>query len=84
MKKIMLVGLVALGVSGCQDVKHIAKSLKTSTVGARRTVTLYSHDGAKIREWKGRMKLENVGSTARFIADGKVVHISGTFVVQED
>jgi hypothetical protein len=84
MNKGFVLLMLPLIFAGCQDFKHAGKSLKTSTIGASRTVTLYNHSGQPIKVWKGRMKVSAMGATARFIAEGKVVHISGTFIVQED
>jgi len=83
-KLMILLLLLVVGLGACvQDARHFFKSVKTSTVGAHRKVTLYNNDGGVIKAWQGRMKVKTDGSTARFINDGKVVHISGTFIVQE-
>ncbi|MEW6352318.1 MAG: hypothetical protein AB1646_24975 [Thermodesulfobacteriota bacterium] len=63
-----------------QDYSH----WKSDVIGLNRTVTLYDASGKPIRTWKGRFKVEIEGATARFIADGKAVIISGPFVIEEN
>ncbi len=91
MKKLairMILSLAALGlalsVSGCtkgcqQQVSH----MKSSLIGLDRTITLYAVDGSIIKSWEGRFQVETGGSSARFIHEGKTVHISGTFIIEE-
>ncbi len=63
-----------------QDFKHLNSQL----TGLKRTITLYSADGSVIRQWNGLMRIEHVPGGISFIYKGKVVVISGTFVVEED
>lgn len=81
---LFIIACLLVSVAGCtQKQKQEWSHWKSDIIGLDRTVTLYATDGKKIREWKGRFKVENNGSTARFIADGKAVIISGTYVVEE-
>ncbi len=75
--------LGCLILTGCADLEQNWSHTKSSWVGLERKITLYSNDGRVIREWNGRYNLEVNGSAARFINNGKAVHISGTFVIEE-
>ncbi len=82
---LMLVIACLLCGPGCtekqkQDYSH----WKSDVIGLHRTVILYDANGKAIKTWKGRFKVEQEGTSARFIANGKTVIISGTFVIEED
>ena len=76
--------MMVLFLSGCterqrQDWSH----WKSDLVGLKRTVTLYADNGTPIKSWKGRFKVDVGGGTARFLHDGRVIIISGTFIIEE-
>lgn len=84
-RKVAAILMVVAGVSlsGCKLIGQKAKSIKTSTIGANRIVTLYAVDGTPIKVWEGRYQLKVEGGVARFIHEGKVVTISGTWSAEE-
>lgn len=61
------------------DFKHF----QSRFVGIQRKVTLYSQNGGVIREWTTDSVIEDRGGSIYFIAEGKSVSVSGTFVVEE-
>ena len=78
---ILLLGLLSLSCAKWQqDFKHINSQL----VGLKRTITLYSADGSVIKSWNGNMRIEHVPGGVSFIHKGKVVVLSGTYVIEED
>ncbi len=85
MKKILplIMVLAVVGFSGCKKLGQKISHIKSNTIGLNRTVTLFASNGVVIREWDGRLQIEDSGSSIRFIADGKAVTVSGTYVVQE-
>ncbi len=63
-----------------KDLKHF----KSSVIGLKRKVTLYSANGEPIKTWEGRFKVEVMGAFIAFIDDnGKEVKVSGNVVVEE-
>ena len=86
MKRFALLAIVSLplltGCNGCaNDIKHF----QSKTIGMNRTVTLYSADGTKIKEWKTSSVVEDQGGTLYFIdKGGRSVYIGGTLTVEED
>ena len=70
-----------VGCAGCQN---NWKHMQSGAFGLNRTITLYGADGASIREWKTKAKVEDRGGTCWFLdAEGNAVTISGTFVIEE-
>ena len=67
-------------LKGCQQWR---KHLASSTIGLDRTITLYANDGSVIKHWTGRVQVETEGGFPRFIVDGKVIFLNGTFVIEE-
>lgn len=61
------------------DFKHF----QSRFVGIQRKVVLYAQNGEMIHEWTTDSFIEDRGGTIYFIAEGKAVIISGTFVVEE-
>lgn len=88
MKRIKLVA-IALGLltlpgctAGCQN--HI-KHMKSDVFGLDRTITVYDANGKAIKKWKTTAKLEKDGGFASFLdANGKLVQVSGTVIVEEN
>ena len=74
--------IALLGLSGC-NLRNTLKHTKSDIFGLDRKITLYSNTGTIIKEWRTRAKIEDHGGTVYFIADGKAVTISGTFIVEE-
>ena len=84
MKKILLIALVALAFTGCQDIRQEFSHFNSSIRGINRTITLYGNDGKELRKWDFKGKVEDAGGTCRFLTnDGKAVTIAGTFVIEE-
>jgi hypothetical protein len=77
----LMLGAVIFG--GCASQEQSWSHFKSSWTGLDRKITLYGEDGRPIREWKGRYNMEVEGPSARFMHEGKAVHISGTFVIEE-
>ncbi|MHC5291114.1 DUF5052 family protein [Bacillus licheniformis] len=70
MKKLVLAGVLALGVvssTGCTLWNSVVKDLESSTSGLDRTITVYDMQGDVIAKYEG----ENVGIKGD--SDGKVV-----------
>lgn len=76
--------VVLLSISGCEGCRQLGSHLKSATIGINREITLYSCDGKIIQKWEtDRVNVEVQGSSARFIHNGKVITISGTFTIIE-
>jgi hypothetical protein len=83
MKNILIMSLISVSLVGCGRVDSFVNSVKSSTGGLERTVTLYSANGQVIKSWKTDNSIDYVGSVAGFIAkDGTNVRVSGTFVIE--
>mgnify|MGYP001573321952 CR=1 FL=1 len=76
-------GILAIVAAGCAGTQQSCSHFKSSLVGLPRVVTLYAQDGAVIRTWEGWYQVIVDGSSARFIDQGKVVTISGTWIIEE-
>lgn len=80
----LLIVVVFMLLPGCQDMRMSLKHTVSSAVGLDRTITLFAANGDTIRTWSGRLKVESQsGAGAEFIAGGKMVYISGTFIIEE-
>lgn len=80
-----IAGCLAI-LTGCNGCRNDWKHFQSATVSIKRDVTLYSHDGSIIREWKGiTSKVEDQGGTLYFIDNNeKSVTIGGgTMIVEE-
>jgi len=80
---ISAVMLACIILTSCASTQHEWSHFKSNWFGLNRKITLYSADGRVIREWQGQYNLEVDSNTVRFIENGKAVHISGTFVIEE-
>ncbi len=79
-----VVSSAVFGVTGCGVGANALKHLHSSFTGLNHKITLYSANGAVIKEWVTQAKVEDNGGTCFFLDDkDKAVTISGTFVVQE-
>ena len=78
---LLLFGALILKIPGCQQkIKHIQSSVS----GLNREVTLYSNDGTIIKEYDGRIKIEEgTGGKTQFILNGRIIVISGTYIIEE-
>ena len=86
MKKIILlcICVLVLFLSGCESCSKSIKHYKSSVIGIKRRVTLYSCNGDPIRTWEGRFMVELSGNTAAWIDDNnKEIKIAGMFVIEE-
>ena len=82
--KLILLVLVTLPLVGCNSCRNDWEHFKSTTVGLRRTVTLYGADGTTIKQWTTTSVVEDNGGTVQFIDNnGKVVTVSGTMTVEE-
>lgn len=72
-------------LTGCEGCQQTAKKWESYTAGLDRVIILYANDGSVIKRWEGEKY--NVqygeGGSARFIHQGKVVRISGTYIIEE-
>jgi hypothetical protein len=68
---------------GCESLKHDLSHMKSSSLGLHRRVWLLANDGTVIKMWEGRYAIETHGSSIRFLHDGKVVIVNGTYFVEE-
>jgi hypothetical protein len=64
------------------------RSLKTQQSslggGLKRTVTVYSYDGDKLRQWKGKFDVTEDDQETYFDVNGKRVIIQGGIIVNEE
>ena len=85
MKKLPLLALAIVLttlISGCGKFQNELKHRESDWIGLHRRITLYE-GGQVIRTWETRTKVEDHGGTCSFIANGKVVIVAGTFVIEE-
>ncbi|GAB4176998.1 MAG: hypothetical protein Fur006_08370 [Coleofasciculaceae cyanobacterium] len=75
--------LACILLTSCASTQHNWSHFKSDWFGLDRKITLYSANAQVIREWQGRYNLEVDSNTVRFMENGKAVHISGTFVIEE-
>ena len=83
MKKVLAIVALSLLLTGCAEFEQSIKHTQSDLVGLDRVVTLYADDGGVIKQWKGRMRIEDMGGSISFVVDGKTVKIAGTFTVEE-
>ncbi|KNF10074.1 hypothetical protein CLPU_1c02390 [Gottschalkia purinilytica] len=89
-KKILLaaiLGISLISLSACtEDTKRSVKDFKSNwTGGLERTVQVYSNDGKLIKEYKGKIDIENKDDgTTKFDIDGKRVIIKNAIVIIEE
>jgi len=88
MKKIIIAGMIILGLGGCTPkFWEQVKDSKSDIMGLDRKITIYGEDGKVIREWEGkgiRLKDSESGGRNSFILDGKRIVIDGGVVVIEE
>lgn len=87
MKKAIVLVLccVAFYLQACGSCAQSCKDFRANVVGGLdRRVVLYNASGQPIKEWAGKIYLaDESGANTRFILDGKVVVINGTYIVEE-
>ena len=77
--------LVPFLLFGCTEgLNRKVKNWQSSITGLERTVTLYGHDGNKIKSWKGKFDITIGSNKVKFDVDGKRVIVSGGIVVSEE
>lgn len=76
----IIIGVLIFNTPGCQNTISHAKS---SWIGLNREITLYDANGKIIKQWKTDAKFEDMGGSCRFMVNGKVVTVAGTYVVEE-
>ena len=85
MKKLILVLVLMVMLAGCGMWEQSCSRVKSSAIKLNRTITLYASDGSIIKTWNGRFNVSHGnGGSARFIDKGKVVRISGTYLIEEN
>ena len=83
-KILIAMSIIAIMTTGCNGCSNYWKHVKSNTLGIERSVTLYNDNGGTIKAWTTSSKVEDKGGTCYFInKDGKVVTISGTFIIEE-
>jgi len=80
-KYIVVIAALSL-LAGCSFQTKF-KHVQSNVAGLDRKVTLYSNDGSVITNYNGRLKVENHGGSCSFIVNGKVIIISGTYIIEE-
>ncbi len=80
--KLSVAVIAAVALAGC-GVQNGMKHTASSIFGLNRQITLYSADGKIIKQWRTRAKIEDNGGSVWFIADGKAITVSGTFLIEE-
>ena len=89
-RKIGLVSFIVLialmfTLSGCEAVGREMKSLKSSAVGMKRTLTAYSYTGDVIGSWTGKFDISNNEQGAIvFDIDGKRNMVYNAIVIVEE
>lgn len=83
MKKLYCLLLLSLFLTGCNGCRNDIKHWTSDKFGIDRHVILYNGNGDIIKEWDTTSKIEYNGSSCYFITDGKVITISGTYVIEE-
>lgn len=79
----VILAVIAMNLTGC-GFQNTLKHTQSSLIGLDRKITLFDSDGKPIKSWQTRAKIEDNGGTIYFIANGKAVTISGTFIVEEE
>lgn len=83
MKRILALVVIAVALSACGRVDSEISSLKSSVGMLKRTVTLYSANGAVIKSWTTTNQIDYPGAMVAFIDDkGENVRVSGTVIVE--
>jgi len=79
MKKIIIVCFcLSIFVLGCEDVRRLGTSIKSSAVGIEKKVVWTGFDGSK-REWQGKFKIDSESNspTIFFITEDGVTVVLG-------
>ena len=84
MKKLIVLVLLAVSLSGCGGMVNDLKHLQSNLVGLDRTVTLYSSTGETLGSWSGGFKVEDNGGSISFVHNGKTIKVAGTYTVIEN
>ena len=81
MKKLLVVAIVALGLSSCKD----STMAQFNALGKHHIVTLYAADGKVINTWESTGNVSNQTSSDGWyfedVTTGKLVEISGTMII---
>lgn len=81
---ILIVSLACLLV-GCEAVGREMKTIKSSAVGMKRTLTVYSYTGDFIGSWTGKFDISNNDTGAIvFDIDGKRNIVYNAIVIVEE
>ena len=83
---LVLTGLIAPSLSGCQDLKRMGKDFDSGMRGLDRTLRVYSHDGDLLSEYSGTFDIlvDKNGSKVKFDLDGKRTMIYNAIVIVEE
>ena len=78
--------MTATLLSGCTEgFKRWKKDLSSNYQGGlERTVTVYDYNGKLIKEYSGRMDVENTNGVTKFDLEGKRVMIKDAIVITEE
>ena len=81
----LAVALILTAPACTESQRKGIKHVKSGLIGLKRKVTLYDCNGAPIRTWHGRFKIEVQGAYISFIDDDDhEVKVAGTVVVEEE
>lgn len=84
---LIVIGIGLFSAFGSQSTKRWFKSLQSEyTGGLNRTVTVYDNNGNVLREWNGKIDLEEstYGNKVLFDLDGKRKTVYNAIVIVEE
>lgn len=85
MFKLLLILMAVFIFGGCQDMRHLGRSITASTTGYNYHIVLYTTSGNVIKEWHTNTSIQDEGSIISFFdKDGNVVQLEGTVLVEQE
>jgi uncharacterized lipoprotein YehR (DUF1307 family) len=83
MKRIAILVLAIVALSGCGRTEMVWNKVEGYFGGLDRKVTLYTCNGVEIKSWQTNNEIKYQGPAAAFIdKNGMNVRIAGTFVIE--
>ena len=85
MKKVILLAMVAVLMSGCGSLQRFIGDVGSDIKGGvDRKATLYSNDGKVVKTWEGKIDLSGNSRETYILMDGKRIIIHGGIMVVEE
>lgn len=85
MKRLFFMIMCVLIFTGCQDMKHMGRSITASTSGYNYHIVLYANNGSIIKEWHTNTSIQDEGSIVSFFdKQNNVIHVEGTVLVEQE